>query len=227
MAPAEEGSEPLRVGSLLWVKQRGFPWWPAMVTYDPAVGEYSRAKDPSKPPNQYHCQFFGVTPMRAWVSVNTGSRPWLGPQGAGPDLREQQKIQKRWQPEFPVALEQAETAYGLPNFMNRLGMFGCNFQPQGKGGSNDADDAVEEEGNASSSDESSSEEEPEEIWVQPEDPNQPKRPMSGYMHFAAAKRPELTKAQCVAIRPFYLVALALFMRCPVVTLRLLLVRAQA
>jgi hypothetical protein len=179
-----------RTGSLVWVKQRGFPWWPSMVTYDPATASYSKSKDPSKPPNQYHCQFFGITPMRAWVSANTSLRPWEGDKGAGVDLREQQKMSKKWQGEFPVALEQAEAAFGL-NYMQRLGMCGCNFQPEGTahadvdGGDDEGGDDMREGSSDDSSDES--EEEPEEIWVQPDDPNKPKRALSGYMFFAGVR----------------------------------------
>ena len=41
---APENDEGLRAGSLVWVKQRGFPWWPSMVTYDPDAGQYSKSK---------------------------------------------------------------------------------------------------------------------------------------------------------------------------------------
>ena len=58
-----------------------------MVTYDPSSGAYSKGKDPSAPPTQYHVQFFGDSPLRAWVSGKTGMRAWEGPQGAGDDLR--------------------------------------------------------------------------------------------------------------------------------------------
>ena len=44
---------------------------------------------------QYHVQFFGDSPLRAWVSAKTGMRAWEGPQGAGDDLRTAQKIPKK------------------------------------------------------------------------------------------------------------------------------------
>jgi hypothetical protein len=37
-ADAESKGDALAVGSRVWVKQRGFPWWPCMVTYDPSCG---------------------------------------------------------------------------------------------------------------------------------------------------------------------------------------------
>lgn len=30
------------VGDLVWVHIRGSPLWPSMITYDPALGQYSR-----------------------------------------------------------------------------------------------------------------------------------------------------------------------------------------
>ena len=29
----------IRAATVVWVKQRSYPWWPAMVTYDPDTGQ--------------------------------------------------------------------------------------------------------------------------------------------------------------------------------------------
>ena len=165
-----------------------------MVTYEPSSGAYSKGKDPSAPPTQYHVQFFGDSPLRAWVSAKTGMRAWEGPQGAGDDLRTAQKIPKKYLADWPVALEQAETAFGINN-MQRLQMFGCDFRPDTGAGAAAADPAEDTSLGGYSSDDSS-DDEPEQIWVQPDDPNKPKRAMTAYFCFTSERR-----AQIAAERP--------------------------
>uniref|UniRef100_A0A8C0JDY5 Zinc finger CW-type PWWP domain protein 1 n=1 Tax=Chelonoidis abingdonii TaxID=106734 RepID=A0A8C0JDY5_CHEAB len=57
-------------GSIIWAKQFGYPWWPAMVECDPDIGEYflfSSRLDSL--PSKYHVTFFGQSVSRAWISA--------------------------------------------------------------------------------------------------------------------------------------------------------------
>ncbi|XP_048689582.1 zinc finger CW-type PWWP domain protein 1 isoform X2 [Caretta caretta] len=57
-------------GSIIWAKQFGYPWWPAMVECDPDIGEYflfSSRLDSL--PSKYHVTFFGEAVCRAWISA--------------------------------------------------------------------------------------------------------------------------------------------------------------
>uniref|UniRef100_A0A8C3T7M5 Zinc finger CW-type PWWP domain protein 1 n=1 Tax=Chelydra serpentina TaxID=8475 RepID=A0A8C3T7M5_CHESE len=57
-------------GSIIWAKQFGYPWWPAMVECDPDIGEYflfSSRLDSL--PSKYHVTFFGDSVCRAWISA--------------------------------------------------------------------------------------------------------------------------------------------------------------
>uniref|UniRef100_A0A674K437 Zinc finger CW-type and PWWP domain containing 1 n=1 Tax=Terrapene triunguis TaxID=2587831 RepID=A0A674K437_9SAUR len=57
-------------GSIIWAKQFGYPWWPAMVECDPDIGEYflfSSRLDSL--PSKYHVTFFGESVSRAWISA--------------------------------------------------------------------------------------------------------------------------------------------------------------
>ncbi|CAK6433357.1 unnamed protein product [Pipistrellus nathusii] len=55
------------VGDLVWAKVSGYPWWPCMVSADPLLHSYTKLKGQRKSARQYHVQFFGDTPERAWI----------------------------------------------------------------------------------------------------------------------------------------------------------------
>ncbi|KAJ7397358.1 Histone-lysine N-methyltransferase NSD2 [Pitangus sulphuratus] len=55
------------VGDLVWSKVSGFPWWPCMVSADPVLHSYTKLKGQKKSFRQYHVQFFGDVPERAWI----------------------------------------------------------------------------------------------------------------------------------------------------------------
>ena len=99
-----------RPGSLLWVKQRKAPWWPAIVTCPPSSTTHYRWH--GRGFHLFHVQFFLTSPMRAWISAKH-LRPWDGPKGGGDELRSDQTIPKRYLADWPLALEQAENAFGL------------------------------------------------------------------------------------------------------------------
>uniref|UniRef100_A0A8B9S6M6 Histone-lysine N-methyltransferase NSD2 n=1 Tax=Apteryx owenii TaxID=8824 RepID=A0A8B9S6M6_APTOW len=55
------------IGDLVWSKVSGFPWWPCMVSADPVLHSYTKLKGQKKSFRQYHVQFFGDAPERAWI----------------------------------------------------------------------------------------------------------------------------------------------------------------
>ncbi|XP_045853545.1 histone-lysine N-methyltransferase NSD2 isoform X2 [Meles meles] len=55
------------VGDLVWSKVSGYPWWPCMVSADPLLHNYTKLKGQKKSARQYHVQFFGDAPERAWI----------------------------------------------------------------------------------------------------------------------------------------------------------------
>ncbi|XP_068005681.1 histone-lysine N-methyltransferase NSD2 isoform X1 [Melanerpes formicivorus] len=55
------------IGDLVWSKVSGFPWWPCMVSADPVLHSYTKLKGQRKNFRQYHVQFFGDAPERAWI----------------------------------------------------------------------------------------------------------------------------------------------------------------
>lgn len=55
------------IGDLVWAKVSGYPWWPCMVSADPLLHSYTKLKGQRKSARQYHVQFFGDTPERAWI----------------------------------------------------------------------------------------------------------------------------------------------------------------
>ncbi|EDM00113.1 similar to Wolf-Hirschhorn syndrome candidate 1 protein isoform 3 (predicted) [Rattus norvegicus] len=55
------------VGDLVWSKVSGYPWWPCMVSADPLLHNHTKLKGQKKSARQYHVQFFGDAPERAWI----------------------------------------------------------------------------------------------------------------------------------------------------------------
>ncbi|KAG7459038.1 hypothetical protein MATL_G00226990 [Megalops atlanticus] len=66
----EEGKLGVRfcVGDVVWTKVSGYPWWPCMVTTDPALNKHVKHKAVnSRPSLLYHVQYFGDTPERGYI----------------------------------------------------------------------------------------------------------------------------------------------------------------
>ncbi|XP_075050290.1 histone-lysine N-methyltransferase NSD2 isoform X2 [Mixophyes fleayi] len=63
----DETSYKFAVGDLVWSKVSGYPWWPCMVTSDPVLHSHTKMKGQKKSIRQYHVQFFGNAPERAWI----------------------------------------------------------------------------------------------------------------------------------------------------------------
>ncbi|XP_039625171.1 histone-lysine N-methyltransferase NSD3 isoform X2 [Polypterus senegalus] len=54
-----------QVGDLVWSKVGTYPWWPCMVSCDPQLNVHTRIN--SRGHREYHVQFFGSIPERAWI----------------------------------------------------------------------------------------------------------------------------------------------------------------
>ncbi len=67
--PLKEGYE---LGSLLWSKLDGFPWWPSLVCLHPV-------KKVEKEGGKVHVQFFDNPPTRSWIHMKF-ARPYSGSQ---------------------------------------------------------------------------------------------------------------------------------------------------
>ncbi|XP_071982313.1 histone-lysine N-methyltransferase NSD2 [Engystomops pustulosus] len=65
--PPEHEETKFSVGDLVWSKVSGYPWWPCMVTSDPILHSHTKIKGQKKSIRQYHVQFFGNAPERAWI----------------------------------------------------------------------------------------------------------------------------------------------------------------
>ncbi|XP_070607547.1 histone-lysine N-methyltransferase NSD2 isoform X2 [Erythrolamprus reginae] len=55
------------VGDVVWSKVSGYPWWPCMISSDPLLHTFTKLNGQKKSFRQYHVQFFGDAPERAWV----------------------------------------------------------------------------------------------------------------------------------------------------------------
>ncbi|KAJ8380024.1 hypothetical protein SKAU_G00008020 [Synaphobranchus kaupii] len=53
------------VGDLVWAKVGTYPWWPCMVSSDPQLSVHTRIN--TRGHREYHVQFFGSVPERAWI----------------------------------------------------------------------------------------------------------------------------------------------------------------
>ncbi|XP_051540016.1 histone-lysine N-methyltransferase NSD3-like isoform X1 [Myxocyprinus asiaticus] len=53
------------IGDLVWAKVGTYPWWPCMVSSDPQSKVHTRIN--TRGNREYHVQFFGSVPERAWI----------------------------------------------------------------------------------------------------------------------------------------------------------------
>ncbi|XP_075427197.1 histone-lysine N-methyltransferase NSD2 isoform X1 [Ascaphus truei] len=63
----EDSSFKHSIGDMVWSKVSGYPWWPCMVTSDPVLYSHTKIKGQRRSVRQYHVQFFGNAPERAWI----------------------------------------------------------------------------------------------------------------------------------------------------------------
>nr|XP_006824465.1 PREDICTED: enolase-phosphatase E1-like [Saccoglossus kowalevskii] len=55
------------IGSLVWAKMQGYPWWPGLLEEDPDTRSFYETDGVSRYPAKYHVVFFGDNVSRAWV----------------------------------------------------------------------------------------------------------------------------------------------------------------
>ncbi|TRY57703.1 hypothetical protein DNTS_025920 [Danionella cerebrum] len=58
-------SQDYEIGDLVWAKVGTYPWWPCMVSSDPQSNVHTRLN--TRGCKEYHVQFFGSVPERAWI----------------------------------------------------------------------------------------------------------------------------------------------------------------
>ncbi|XP_073094043.1 histone-lysine N-methyltransferase NSD2 isoform X2 [Manis javanica] len=115
------------VGDLVWSKVSGYPWWPCMVSADPLLHSHTKLKGQKKSARQYHVQFFGDAPERAWIFEKSlvafegeGQFEKLCQESAkqAPTKAEKIKLLKpisgRLRAQWRMGLTQAEEASSLP-----------------------------------------------------------------------------------------------------------------
>ncbi|XP_059497133.1 histone-lysine N-methyltransferase NSD3 isoform X4 [Stegostoma tigrinum] len=54
-----------QIGDLVWAKVGTYPWWPCMVSCDPLLQVHTKIN--TRGAREYHVQFFGTVPERAWI----------------------------------------------------------------------------------------------------------------------------------------------------------------
>uniref|UniRef100_A0A4W3ID84 Nuclear receptor binding SET domain protein 3 n=1 Tax=Callorhinchus milii TaxID=7868 RepID=A0A4W3ID84_CALMI len=63
--PCVGGVPQYQIGDLVWSKVGTYPWWPCMVSSDPLLQIHTKIN--TRGAREYHVQFFGSIPERAWV----------------------------------------------------------------------------------------------------------------------------------------------------------------
>uniref|UniRef100_A0AAY4AMH2 Nuclear receptor binding SET domain protein 3 n=1 Tax=Denticeps clupeoides TaxID=299321 RepID=A0AAY4AMH2_9TELE len=65
---SRQGDPDYEIGDLVWAKVGTYPWWPCMVSSDPQLKVHTRINTRGKQGHrEYHVQFFGSVPERAWI----------------------------------------------------------------------------------------------------------------------------------------------------------------
>uniref|UniRef100_A0A8C9W7U4 Histone-lysine N-methyltransferase NSD3 n=1 Tax=Scleropages formosus TaxID=113540 RepID=A0A8C9W7U4_SCLFO len=65
VVPGSGSCKDHQVGDLVWAKVGTYPWWPCMVSCDPQAKIHTRIN--TRGHQEYHVQFFGSVPERAWI----------------------------------------------------------------------------------------------------------------------------------------------------------------
>uniref|UniRef100_A0A670I1Q2 Histone-lysine N-methyltransferase, H3 lysine-36 specific n=1 Tax=Podarcis muralis TaxID=64176 RepID=A0A670I1Q2_PODMU len=111
------------VGDLVWSKVSGYPWWPCMISTDPLLYNFTKLNGIFR---QYHVQFFGDAPERAWVFEKSlvpfkGEEQFeqLCQESAKHSLTKAEKIKMlkpvsgKLRPQWEMGLKQAKDALSL------------------------------------------------------------------------------------------------------------------
>ncbi|XP_059152554.1 leucine-rich repeat and coiled-coil domain-containing protein PF3D7_0703800-like isoform X2 [Physella acuta] len=107
------------LGSIVWAKMDGYPWWPAIVENDPDYDIYFEVvNETSLIPTQYHVTFFGERVTRAWVKVR-----WIIPYIKNVLPKAQlSSSHHAYKKDFQLAINSADTAIEL-SLQERLKKF--------------------------------------------------------------------------------------------------------
>ncbi|GFS06030.1 zinc finger CW-type PWWP domain protein 1-like [Elysia marginata] len=108
------------IGSLVWAKMDGYPWWPGMVEADPDFNIYFELlTEKSMYPFQYHVTFFDDHVTRAWIKTISIS-PYIKGQQPGNKMSKGRHSYKK---EIQQAIANADKALSL-SLQERISMFG-------------------------------------------------------------------------------------------------------
>uniref|UniRef100_UPI00398E5B1C histone-lysine N-methyltransferase NSD3 isoform X3 n=1 Tax=Pristiophorus japonicus TaxID=55135 RepID=UPI00398E5B1C len=113
-----------QIGDLVWAKVGTYPWWPCMVSCDPLLQVHTKIN--TRGAREYHVQFFGTVPERAWIHEKRVA-PYKGcsqydalvaeTARQASNAAEKQKILKpiaqRIRPQWDVGITQVEDAFKL------------------------------------------------------------------------------------------------------------------
>ncbi|XP_060712649.1 histone-lysine N-methyltransferase NSD3 isoform X3 [Hemiscyllium ocellatum] len=113
-----------QIGDLVWAKVGTYPWWPCMVSCDPLLQVHTKIN--TRGAREYHVQFFGTVPERAWIHEKRVA-PYKGRSQysalvaetakQASNAAEKQKILKpiaqRIRPQWDVGITQVEDALRL------------------------------------------------------------------------------------------------------------------
>ncbi|XP_043537388.1 histone-lysine N-methyltransferase NSD3 isoform X3 [Chiloscyllium plagiosum] len=113
-----------QIGDLVWAKVGTYPWWPCMVSCDPLLQVHTKVN--TRGAREYHVQFFGTVPERAWIHEKRVA-PYKGRSQysalvaetakQASNAAEKQKILKpiaqRIRPQWDVGITQVEDALRL------------------------------------------------------------------------------------------------------------------
>nr|CAH7721541.1 unnamed protein product [Callosobruchus chinensis] len=105
------------LGTVVWAKIEGYPWWPAMVDDDPDFGTHIWVEEGSKEPTWYHVAFFDTQVVtRAWVQpdrISAYNMPIITPN----------KCQKMYAARLKGSIKQAEQALEM-SWSGRIAKYG-------------------------------------------------------------------------------------------------------
>ncbi|XP_033103887.1 uncharacterized protein LOC117106610 [Anneissia japonica] len=126
------------IGSIVWAKLSGYPWWPAMIEEDPNVGEYFWLVDEWRSvPSDYHVVFLDKNITRAWIN-RSSIRLFLSPEQSPGVV----KVKGKLLAQLEDAKQAAMRAKDLP-IKERIVEYGFSSHFKGKWGG--ADSSLAEE----------------------------------------------------------------------------------
>ncbi|XP_075440212.1 zinc finger CW-type PWWP domain protein 1-like [Ascaphus truei] len=118
-------------GSLVWAKQYGYPWWPAMIDSDPDSANYFLfANSVDQLPSKYHVTFLGESASRAWVSSSL-LRTFLTHYPESLGLRKMKNPEIKQKLEFSINMARNALTMGIQERIHMFGFSGRYRQEDG------------------------------------------------------------------------------------------------